>query len=324
MEKKFNCEEKLHKLESKVSELENIIEELVQEKNNYDLITFPWIGNLGQWLWSIKNNIVYFNDKKITTLGYDKNEIPEKVGYEFFTEKLHKDDYQKVMDNMKNHLSGKTPVYEVEYRIKAKDGSYKWYYDRGRITQRDEEGKPLILSGIVFDISKNKQIEKDLKMANEQLKDLLIHDELTKVYNRRFFDEKIYEYLNKESFSLILFDLDDFKLINDTSGHDVGDRVLKSVCDTVSNVIKDNGYLCRWGGEEFIIILEKKDLKYSINLAEDCRRAIESCPLNKCEKATASFGVVSSSKDDDYNSIIKRVDNLMFSAKKAGRNCIKF
>jgi len=177
---------KIIQLSAKVAELEKFIDEIVQEKNSYELLNFPWVGNLGQWYWLVQSNKVYFNDKKVTTLGYSMDEVPEEVGFDFFTSKLHKDDYDNVMDNMRDHLKGKRESYEVEYRIRTKDGSYKWYYDRGKVTKTDDNDKPLLLSGIVFDVSKNKEIENELKIANSQLHDLLIHDDLTKVYNRRY------------------------------------------------------------------------------------------------------------------------------------------
>ena len=80
---------------------------------------------MGHWYWNFKTNNVTFNHLKITTLGYTEEEIPEKVDYQFFTEKLHPEDYQKTMDAMLDHMYGKSSVYEVEYRIKTKEGAYK-------------------------------------------------------------------------------------------------------------------------------------------------------------------------------------------------------
>jgi PAS domain S-box-containing protein len=101
-------------------------------------------------------------------LGYDKSEIPEHVAYQFFTDKLHPDDYQKTMDAMIDHLHGKTAVYEVEYQIRTKDGKYRWYYDRGAITQHDDSGKPVFLAGIVFDITEKKEMQMDLEYKNKK------------------------------------------------------------------------------------------------------------------------------------------------------------
>ena len=104
-----------------------------------------------------------FNPLKVTTLGYDKSEIPPRVSYQYFTDMLHPEDYQKAMDAMLGHMYRDAGVYEVEYRIRAKDGSYRWYYDRGKITQRDEQGKPAFMAGIVFDITEKKKRRWNLK-----------------------------------------------------------------------------------------------------------------------------------------------------------------
>ena len=102
------------------------------------MLEYAWSGNLGHWYWNIKTNTVTFNPLKVTALGYDRDEIPDQVSYQFFTDKIHPEDYQKTMDAMMAHLYGKAGVYEVEYRIRAKNGEYRWYYDRGRITQYDK------------------------------------------------------------------------------------------------------------------------------------------------------------------------------------------
>lgn len=141
---------------------DRFIEAYKEEKQYSENLKFPWGGNLGQWFWDVKNNIVDFNPLKVTNLGYTTEEIPENIGYEFFVDKLHRDDYERVMQNMRDHLEGKTEVYETEYRIQAKDGQWKHYYDRGKITKRNEDGKPLFLTGIVFDITEQKNFEKKI------------------------------------------------------------------------------------------------------------------------------------------------------------------
>jgi PAS domain S-box-containing protein len=135
-----------------------------------DDIQLAWTGNLGHWYWDVKKNVVRFNWLKVKALGYSEEEVPKDVGYEFFTEKIHPDDYAYVMENMEEHLKGATDVYEVEYRIQAKDGSWKWYYDRGAVTLSDDEGQPLLLTGMVFDITEKKLKEEALFENEKQLK----------------------------------------------------------------------------------------------------------------------------------------------------------
>ena len=157
-------EELLEELQHTRSMLEHFFLE------NEEQINFSWTGNLGHWYWDVKNNEVRFNKLKALALGYTKEELPEKIDYQFFTDKLHPDDYEGVMQNMRDHMMGLTGVYEVEYRIRTKEGRWKWFYDRGKVTRRAADGKPLFLAGIVFDITLQKEQEAALYEQGQQLK----------------------------------------------------------------------------------------------------------------------------------------------------------
>lgn len=189
--------------------MDGLIEQVQKETNEEELARFPWAGNLDQWHWMIPNDKLVFNEKKATNLGYTREEIPKDTGFEFFTSKLHPEDYERVMDNMRRHLMNLSPAYEVEYRIQKKNGDYAWYYDRGTVTKRSEDGKPMIICGIVFDISRNKKIKKELSEANNELRYLAQTDDLTSAYNRRYMTEKMEEEMaclnhNDSSFSLMM------------------------------------------------------------------------------------------------------------------------
>jgi PAS domain S-box-containing protein len=141
-----------------------------EEQAQHEKLDYAWTGNLGHWYWNVKENKVSFNALKVKALGFKEEDIPEEVDYQFFTDRLHPVDYEGVMNIMREHLSGKRPVYEAEYRIRAIDGSWKWFYDRGKITRRDEEGKPVYMAGIVFDITPKKTIEEKLTSIVQELK----------------------------------------------------------------------------------------------------------------------------------------------------------
>ena len=129
----------------KIDELETLNRELLKEKEAETKLDFAWTGNLGHWYWNIKSNTVVFNPLKVKALGYTIEELPASVGYQFFTDQLHPDDHQSTMDAMMAHLSGEKKVYEAEYRIQAKDGSWKWFHDRGKITQWSKDGSPTLV-----------------------------------------------------------------------------------------------------------------------------------------------------------------------------------
>lgn len=303
-----------------ILELDALKEDLNKHNETF-LVEFPWAGNLGQWQWFYDTNKVIFNDKKISQLGYNPAVVGE-VGFEFFTEKLHPDDYEHVMQNMRDHLANITPAYEVEYRILHKDGHYLWYYDRGTVTKRDKDGKPLLLQGIVFDITESKKVVEQLRFLSER-------DPLTNVYNRRSFfiklDDVIKEqHIHETPFSLIMFDIDHFKKINDTYGHLIGDDTLRRLTSLINEDKRSNDLVYRYGGEEFFILLKNTELKGAIQLAKRLHKLISDLKIPKVGHITVSMGVVEYGKDESVDDVIKRVDDLMYDAKEAGRNQIKY
>jgi len=112
------------KLIERIDELTLLSAQLLRERNQESRLDYDWTGNLGHWYWNIKTNSVTFNPLKVTTLGYELPEDGSPVPYQFFTEKLHPDDYEPTMNAMRDHLSGTIHVYEVEYRIQAVDGTW--------------------------------------------------------------------------------------------------------------------------------------------------------------------------------------------------------
>lgn len=312
---------KKSELIQEIIRLEKELEEEIKYNNEEFLVQFPWAGNLGQWKWFFKDNKVMFNEKKVTQIGYNP-EIIGEVGFEFFTNKLHPDDYEGVMDNMRNHLMGKTEAYEVEYRIQHKNGHYLWYYDRGTITKRDEEGKPLVIQGIVFDITESKSVE-------QRLRDLSEKDALTNIYNRRTFyvkvDELIHEMHDRKTpFSLIMFDIDNFKQINDTYGHLVGDEVLKKVTELINDDKRHKDQIFRFGGEEFFLLLPNTQIDGAIKVANRIHQMISDLNIAKVGHISVSMGVIEYKEFETIDDSIKRVDDLMYDAKALGKNQIKY
>ena len=151
-----------------IAYLKRLNKELISQVYQDDFSKFPWLGNLGQWFWDCQKNIVTFNPLKASALGYSQDEVPAETGFEFFTEKLHPEDYDAVMDEMRAHLKGLVPVWEVKYRIQAKDGSWKVFYDRGKVTQWSADHKPLFLAGNVFDITEDENQKRELLHKSTQ------------------------------------------------------------------------------------------------------------------------------------------------------------
>jgi len=126
---------------------------------------------------------------------------------------------------------------------------------------------------------------------------------------------------NKLSVSIIMFDVDDFKRMNDEFGHHAGDMVLVKVSDLIASRLRKSDVLGRWGGEEFIILLTNTNLTQATSVAEELRAQLESHMKGKFN-ITASFGVTQYRPDDDAEGLLQRVDDLLYQAKAAGKNCV--
>jgi diguanylate cyclase (GGDEF)-like protein len=150
-------------------------------------------------------------------------------------------------------------------------------------------------------------------------------DPLTGVYNRNVYNEEIYSEITRSKrygygFSLLLFDIDFFKAVNDEFGHDKGDEVLKTVCDVVASRIRKSDLLCRLGGEEFAIITTETAIEGATKLGETIRKAVADYDYGLNRAVTISIGVSEWSIDDNKDTLFKRVDKALYQAKNEGRN----
>lgn len=128
----------------------------------------------------------------------------------------------------------------------------------------------------------------------------------------------------KLSFSLIMLDIDNFKMINDNFGYNIGDIVLKKIVEIIMNRIRKTDILSRWGGEEFIILLPDTKTEKAVILAEEIRSQLSNMDIEKVGLVTASFGVSCYCEGDNIDTLIKKVDDLMYKAKSDGRNCTRY
>lgn len=159
-------------------------------------------------------------------------------------------------------------------------------------------------------------------------RELIRIDFLTKIKNRKAYHEKILELLSlyeryKTPFSIMLFDIDNFKEINDTYGHSVGDDVLKDLTKLVQSQIRESDILYRVGGEEFVVILPQTSLKSAIKVAEKIKKYIQNnLKIIENRTITVSIGVCEVELNDNEDSIYKKVDQLLYKAKNGGKNRI--
>lgn len=193
----------------------------------------------------------------------------------------------------------------------------------------------MLINGILFlyfikNIRDNtlhkKYLDKEYNLIKQDTQRIAFEDTLTKAATRLKFDETLKDFINTASrfknnkFSVIMFDVDNFKVINDTYGHDYGDIVLRSIANRVHDNIRGSDIFARWGGEEFIILTPMVDLEHATQLAQKLRIAISEVEFEKIEQITCSFGVVEYKKEDNESSLVKRADELLYEAKRSGKN----
>jgi len=156
-----------------------------------------------------------------------------------------------------------------------------------------------------------------------------ITDPLTQSFNRWYFVERLKEEMERAmrsgtGFALIMIDIDHFKQVNDRFGHNVGDKVLKRLAQLIKSRLRKIDTFARWGGEEFMVLLPGTTVSGAVALAEELRKKLEGLNIEGVVKITASFGVVSYCKGDTLESLIERVDKMMYKAKHEGRNCVRW
>lgn len=218
------------------------------------------------------------------------------------------------------------------------------------ILQIDEDGMPLVVKGIELGINdyfvypieesellarirtqlKRKQYQDNLRNDLEQSVNLAAKDGLTGLFNRRYFDihlKQMIEKANKESIKLYLLmcDIDNFKHVNDTYGHQAGDKVLTIVSRILKNTLRVTDLIARFGGEEFTILLTDIDISKAIETAERVRVKIEYMDFHIEDqieplKKTISIGVTKYKKEESIESFIERADKAMYEAKTTGKN----
>lgn len=167
-----------------------------------------------------------------------------------------------------------------------------------------------------------------IKKYHKKLEYFASNDALTDLPNRRSFDKKFQQFFllqkrNYSPISLLFFDLDDFKYINDTHGHQCGDKVLKRIAQILKEHIRQTDLIARWGGEEFIVAFIDCDLEEAKVISEKLRKDIEEDEFlhqSSAQKVTASFGLTSVTSEDNIDTLLKRVDKALYEAKNSGKN----
>ncbi len=280
----------------------------------------------GDGIWEVNfvNGRMKFSPRYRSMLGYVEGDLSpmyaDWLGY------IHADDAERTLHVLNSYLTGLSPEYAAEYRVRCKDGSYKWVLARGLITRRARDGRPLRMVGTNTDISRMKNAEMEAwKQAN--------FDALSGLPNRRLFMDRLAQVLKKaarhQSKAALLFvDLDHFKEVNDTLGHDVGDLLLMDAARRIQNCLRDCDSVARLGGDEFTVILHEPHSMLDISRVADkilTTLADPYQPQGHVIYLSASIGVALYPEDAlESSDLIKRADQAMYAAKTDGRNRYRF
>ena len=224
-------------------------------------------------------------------------------------------------------MSEPCPLHEVMLTGKPVSVRHKHYDHRGKLLYVDVRATPLFdPSGRRIEqiVESHRDVTETVRMEKE-LQHLATTDRLTQVYNRLKFDDELKSQIDwarstSNSLGLIMFDLDHFKQVNDTHGHDIGDLVLRNTVELVQRHIRKSDTLARWGGEEFMIITPLTDVLELKSIAESLRSKIEKQEHEGAGTVTASFGGSILRQDDNFTNLIKRVDAALYQSKQQGRN----
>ena len=165
------------------------------------------------------------------------------------------------------------------------------------------------------------------KHVRDELEFLASHDPLTNILNRYSYNLILRQDISRirryhSSLSLLLFDIDHFKAVNDRFGHDRGDYVLRKIAQTVSSTVRSSDALFRIGGEEFAVIVVNANMEQALILAEKIRDAVYSIAFDDIGHVSVSIGLAEWREEDTGDTFFKRADNAMYEAKKKGRNCV--
>ncbi len=168
--------------------------------------------------------------------------------------------------------------------------------------------------------------EQTLKQSNTRLQDLVNHDSLTHLWSRPHLTGKFNKIIVSDTpVTIVLTDIDNFKLINDTYGHDCGDYILSELAALLKSICPKDAGLCRWGGEEFVLMLHRPNLNAIVPLIDNIRKAVSEYNFqyeNKSLHITMTFGISNSTEANNLNELIRLADKRMYYGKRSGKNTV--
>lgn len=286
------------------------------------------IAGLGTYKFTLSTGLFELSEIAYQLLGIDKMYDHSLSGWGAL---IHPDDRIMASEKFNEDIAGKGNVLDSEYRIIRPDDQMERWIHAIRKLKLDEQGNPFQVLGTIQDVTERKQ-------AEDEIVSLAFYDPLTGLPNRRLLMDRLQRTLagcaRKKCFGALLFiDLDNFKNLNDTLGHDVGDLLLQQVAKRLISCVREGDTVARMGGDEFVVILQELSLHqheavYQVEtLAEKILALLNQSYYlaNKERQSTPSIGVAMFyDNKSSIDELMKQADIAMYSAKSAGRNAIRF
>jgi len=277
----------------------------------------------GLWEWDLETNEMHFCERWKAMLGYDEHELTSRPD-EWFT-RVHPDDIERVQSEIMSHLLGRSTPFQSEHRVRRADGTYRWMLSRG-LAVLDSNRFAYRMTGSLTDVTEQKQAEK-LLLHNA------FHDALTSLPNRALFLDRLKYSLAEVkkgegySFGVLFLDLDRFKVVNDSLGHQIGDQLLVATARRLESCLRPGDIVARLGGDEFAVILDHvRHVSDAIQAAERIRERL-ALPFNLSGHEvfiSASIGIaLNQASSEEPDEIVRNADTAMYRAKDQGRGCFE-
>lgn len=272
------------------------------------------------WDWDVAKHRIHHSARWNQLLGYAEDVPASEIGN--WHERIHPEDMETTRRNNEALFDGKTETTTMEIRLRDRNGQWKWILSRGMVMQRDEQGRPLRIAGTLTDIDK-------IKNQQQQLERIANFDSLTGIPNRFLLNTRLRQALNDARphgglIAISYLDLDGFKEINDTHGHDMGDSLLVAITQRLRRVLRECDTLARIGGDEFVILMAELEDETACRVLLERLLAAVAAPVRLNDfklQVSASIGVTLHPSDaSDADQLLRHADQAMYRAKQAGKN----
>ena len=282
-------------------------------------------ADLGLWDVDLTTGERRVNKRSLEIIGNRPEDPPDTMAR--WSERIHPEDREQVAAMGAAYERGEIETLIRDYRVRHREGRWVWLHSRGKITHRDADGKPLRIIGTYMDIS-------DRKEAEARIAEFAYHDSLTGLPNRRLLMDRLTQAQHasarsRKAGALLFLDLDRFKWINDSLGHDLGDVLLQEVANRLLDCFRTTDTVARLGGDEFVVVVQDlgevdaqvKDRAQT--LSEKVLRAMrEPVTLGDAQHTiTCSIGIaIFAGLERTPPELFKHADSAMYRAKALGRN----